>query len=244
MHPTVWPNVFPFDPAQDRSLHTVVYAAIVAALHRGEMKPGDRITEEDIAHRLGISRSPVREAFVRLAQAGLITRRPRRGAFITEFSPAEWASIREARALLEGYGARQACARVADDDVAPLRDLVAVMVEAAHAGDWMRVVQANSQFHSTALDLSGNLILTRLWSSLDPLVWLQAASAPPNVRHDPDDVAARHTTLIEALLSGDGDRAERAFRDHAFQSAPDRAAPTDHRQPSDPSVVAGHVMAP
>src|SRR5690242_1003750 len=101
---------------QDRSLHHDVYGLIVDAIHRGELKPGDRITEGEVAGRLGISRSPVREAFARLIHDGLVVQNPRRGTYIAKLEPADIDEIREVRALIEGYAARLAASRLTPAD--------------------------------------------------------------------------------------------------------------------------------
>lgn len=207
------------DGLEDRALHHVVYALVVDAIHGGWLKPGDRLSEADIAERLGISRSPVREAFARLAYDGLVERRPRRGTFVAKAQEGEIEQINEVRSLIEGYAARIACSRMTDEDECTLRTIIVQMVDSARERDWMQTVRLNARFHETVVNLPGNSVLSRIWSSLDPLVWLIATTVPPGRFHDPDDLTTRHEALVDALRSADPDTAEEAFRNHIVRAA-------------------------
>jgi len=187
---------------------------IVDAIHRGELRPGDRITESELAGRLGISRSPVREAFARLIHDGLVVQSPRRGTFVAKLEREDIEDIQEVRALVEGHAARRAAARITPSDVAELRGLVDVLVAAATGEDWIRVVRLNARFHETVVRLTGNKALLRIWSILDPLAWLIPTTVPVGHRHNARDLFDRHSALIDALASGDPERAEEAFRAH------------------------------
>lgn len=199
---------------QTRSLHHVVYAAVVDAIHKGELDPGDRVSEVDIARKLGISRSPVREAFARLAHDGLVEQRPRRGTFVTEFSRDDIAEIREVRALIEGYASRIACHNLEKCHEQELQQLIAAMVNSADECDWIRTASLNARFHESVVELAGKKTLNRVWGALDPLAWLVAATVPRDHAHDPEDLQERHERLVAALRTGDPDVAEDAFRGH------------------------------
>lgn len=206
----------------DRSLKHDVYAAIVARIHRGELRPGDRVSEADVADRLGISRAPVREAMSQLAHEGLIVRKPRSGSFIAELSQTDLEDIREARLLLECHAARRACLRITSEDAAELRALITAMATTAADPDpdrWTATASLNAQFHQTVTRIAGNRVLERLWRGLDPLAWLLAPASEPNWDHSPLDLVARHEMLLKALLSGDPDRAEAAFAAHIKNAA-------------------------
>lgn len=198
----------------DRSLSREVYGQILDAVRRGELKPGERINESDVARRLGISRTPIREAIGRLCQDGLLAYIPRRGAFLIRPTPADVEEIEVARSLIEGFTARLACERITPTDLAHLESLVEGMAAAARAGDWLGAIQTNARFHEVVVGLSGNRLLARMWSSLDPLRWLQGPVVQPGEIASDADLVERHRILIESLKSGDPDRSERAFKDH------------------------------
>jgi DNA-binding GntR family transcriptional regulator len=220
------------DLVGDRSLKLDVYASIVAQIHRGELRPGDRVSEADVAARLGISRAPVREAFAQLVHEGLIVRKPRSGSFITRLSQKDLEDIRDARILIECHAARRASTRITADDADELRALIATMAEtAARAHQWTEAASLNARFHQTVARIADNRILERLWRSLDPLAWLLAPAALPHIAHDATELVTRHELLLEALLSGDPARAAMAFKAHILDAAQRTAglfaAPTD-----------------
>jgi DNA-binding GntR family transcriptional regulator len=211
------------DLISDRSLHNDVYGLIIDAIHRGELKPGDRITESELAGRLGISRSPVREAFARLIHDGLVVQNPRRGTFVARLEPQDIEGLQSVRALLEGYAAQLVAVNITPSDVAALRALVDTMAAAATGLDWIKVVRLNARLHETVVRLSGNKSLLRAWSMVDPMAWLIPTTLAVGHRHNPQDLYDRHTALVDALASGDPLRAEEAFRKHIGTSALSRS---------------------
>lgn len=202
----------------DRSLATIVYADILQMIHLRELKPGDWVTETMFANRLGVSRSPVREAFAQLVNQGLLVRVPRRGSHIAVLEKEHIASLRDCRQLIEGFAARTLARQITASDVEALETLIDQMVVSAQARDWIRTVYLNSQFHETVVGASGNMILHRMWASVDPLAWLVAATKEPGHQHDPRDLEVRHRQLLSALESRDPDTAEDAFRRHVAES--------------------------
>jgi DNA-binding GntR family transcriptional regulator len=203
----------------DRSLHHDVYAVIIEWIHQGKLRPGERVSEAAIARHLGISRGPVREAISRLDYEGLVIRRPRRGAIVSEFSVKDLEEIASVRQLIEGHAARAACQLLTPQDMKELDGLVASMKAAAEAGRWTETAVLNGRFHQIVVRIADNKILSKMWQTLHPLAWLLAPVASAHKPHDPESILARHQLLLEVLRAGDPDRAEEAFRHHVVQSA-------------------------
>lgn len=225
------------EPLGDRSLKNDVYAAIVAQIHRGDLRPGDRISEAEIAARLGISRAPVREAFAQLGHEGLIVRKPRSGNFVAKLSQKDLEDIRDARVLLECHAASRACARMTPEGADTLRGVIAAMEAAARERRWTETASLNARFHQVVIRLADSAILERLWRALDPLAWLLATAALPKRDHIPEGLVVRHQVLVDALLSGDPDRAAEAFREHVTAAARRTAGlaeplPSDQTRPA------------
>jgi DNA-binding GntR family transcriptional regulator len=229
----------------DRSLKREVYALIVALIHHGELRPGDRISEADVAARLGISRAPVREAFAELVHEGLIVRKPRFGSFVAQLTSKDLDDIADARVMIECHAARRACLRVTAADADELHGLIAAMAEtAADERRWTEVASLNARFHQTVARIADNPILERLWRTLDPLAWLLAPAVRPHKPHDPADLVARHERLLEALLSGNPDQASAAFEEHIRGAAHRAPLPPlgGSRPPNErPPALAGSV---
>jgi len=203
----------------DRSLHHDVYAVIVEWIHQRTLRSGDRVSEAAIARHLGISRGPVREAISRLDHEGLVVRRPRRGAVVAEFTVKDLEDIAAVRKLIEGHAARSACQLLSARDIEELDALISAMKSTAETGEWTETALLNGRFHQTVVRISNNKILGKMWQTLHPLTWLLAPVVPPHKAHDPTSIVARHQALLDALRTGDPDRAEAAFHQHVLQSS-------------------------
>lgn len=143
------------------------YEDIREKLYQGDLKPGSRISDDQLARELGISRSPIREAISQLATEGLIELRPRTGVYVTEISQRELVELFESRATLEGFAARRAPKRVDEAGLVELRRLCAErrsMVEEYRAlkgqtasHDLMQRFLTNDlAFHACLLTAAGN----------------------------------------------------------------------------------------
>jgi len=175
------------------------------ALVAGELKPGDRVRQEELAALLGVSLAPVREALATLEQEGQVTYRPRRGYFVTELELGDVREIYELRALLEGRAARGALPLLDEDAVDRIELAARECVEAAAAGDVAAELAANRRFHFALLeapDQTHTLRLVRLlWDSTETYRALYYNS--PASR---EDSARAHEAILAALRNRDADR--------------------------------------
>ena len=107
------------------TLRDSVYSSLKAMIVTGQIPPGSRVTENDIAVKLNVSRTPVREAFNRLERDGLVTGRPRQGYVVTEFDINMFREAFEIRELLDGHATQLAAAAATETDMARLRAMLA-----------------------------------------------------------------------------------------------------------------------
>ncbi|HEY0248427.1 MAG TPA: GntR family transcriptional regulator [Gryllotalpicola sp.] len=196
-------------PAGDRA-----YDDVKSRILSGELAGGDLISEGEVADRIGISRTPVREAFLRLQAEGLMKLYPKRGAMITPIARSEARDVIEARELLETHAVRHATAspdRTARL-VAALRENVELQKDQAAAHDLAAYAVSDAAFHATIIDAGDNALLTQFYSTLrDRQVRMVATSVPGEVT---EDVIAAHVTLIEAIAARDAARFETLLKEH------------------------------
>jgi DNA-binding GntR family transcriptional regulator len=171
----------------------------------GELRPGQRVGQEEIAERLGVSLAPVREALAALEQEGQLTYKPRRGYFVTELRLDDLREIYALRTLLEDRAARHA-APLLDDDALERVELAArEVVDAAAAGDVAAELAANRRFHFALLDAPGQTHALRmirlLWDSTETYRALYYNS--PSER---TEAVLAHDRIVAALRAGDADR--------------------------------------
>lgn len=204
------------DLTQDRALHRDVEAYVVDLIRRGDLQPGQRVNEAEVARRLQISRTPVREAFTRLIKDGVLDHAPRRGVFVAQTSRESVDEITSLRAVIEGFAARRACGRATSEDVARLRQAIAEGAAAGERGDWLGMEEKNAEFHDLLVASAHHSVLGRVWRALSPTTWKISSYLPPSTitAEIVADFVRRHEQVLEALTSGDPGRAEQAAATH------------------------------
>lgn len=192
-----------------RALTENVHAKIRDCILSAEIKPNKRLVESELAEWLRVSRTPVREALLRLEQEGFVIRD--RGWVVREYKPAEVRSRLECRLAVEGYAARLASARRTDAHLAALRGLMASMTAAAV--ERYAFNEMNDRFHRIIVEAADNPTLLSLHAQTKMNYWDLSF---PVVFSSDDDliVGGQHQSLYAALESGDGDAAERIAREH------------------------------
>ncbi len=188
-------------------------ARLREAILSGEIAAGDQLSVPALSARLGISRSPVREAVLAMAAEGLAVERPRRGVVAVEFGPEDADAVHEVRGPLEGLAARLAATRITPAALAGLRAILARQAAAVASGDDASSFAANALFHAAIAAAAGNPELPRLLGTLEGrmALALRRAAARPDHRAA---ALAEHQRVLEALERRDGDAAEAAMRGH------------------------------
>ncbi len=187
------------------------YERLCEEIRSGKLPPGSRLRETEIAERLAVSRTPVREAIRRLEADGLVDHLPRSGAVVRKLEYPELMELYEMRTVLEGTAARLA-ARAASP--VELEELVAINDEMrAAAGRPEVVIGLNRQFHKLLLDAARNRFLLRAMATVENTLLILGSSSmakPDRAREAVDE----HREVLDALLARDGAAAEAAMRRH------------------------------
>lgn len=182
------------------------------ALVSGELRPGQRINEADLARRMGISRNPIREALRRLEWAGLLRSEPNRGTFVRHMTPADVDEIYAFRKTMEIFAARLAGPRLTDEAVAELRRRFEAIRDAARRDDAVALAQCDVLFHRTFFELSGNSRLLRSFDDLSAESRMLILLINPNV--PPDELRTEHAPILDAAAARDMAALERALTQH------------------------------
>jgi len=206
----------------DVSLSVQVYEGIRAAITATNLYEIDeadlRLDERELAARLGVSRTPIREALVRLEHEGLVTSIPRRGYYIARKSKAELLEIIVVWAALESMAARLVALNASDDAIASLRTIFASFDGERIAAKLDEYSDANIHFHQRIIELSGCEQLRRTADNIFIHVRsIRHRTIAENQRFKKSIVD--HLQIIESLEARDADLAERLVRDHALALA-------------------------
>jgi DNA-binding GntR family transcriptional regulator len=167
----------------------------------GNSDPGERLVEEQLTRRFGISRAPLREALRLLAQQGLVEHVPRRGARVATLSDRDIQELYALRDVLERHAVAEALPAA---DLSRVSLAVAAMRDSAERGDRLDVANAHREFHVAVVALAGNRQLTAVYESV--LIKIQLYMAI-NLRREaelarPDDGVRRHERLFTAVETG------------------------------------------
>ncbi|QEC49795.1 GntR family transcriptional regulator [Baekduia soli] len=178
--------------------------ALRRAIVAGELRPGQRVRQEDVAERLGVSIAPVREALRVLEQEGQVTYRPRRGYFVTELRIDDLEEIYALRQVLEDRAARAALPTLDDDALDRIVLAARDCVDAAEAGDVAGELEANRRFHFAILEAPGHphamRLIRLLWDSTEAYRAMYYNS--PEERHAAVDA---HDRILAAIRARDVD---------------------------------------
>jgi len=176
------------------------------------LKPGDVISESDIAGRYGVSRQPVREAFIRLAQQGLLLIRPKRATVVKKISPEGVRQSRFIRESIEVEIIRRVAAQAGDEAVAVLNALIREQEEAAQADDTRRFHPLDELFHRSLARLAG---VEYAWQLIDDhKMQLDRVRYLTLGLSSKQRAVSEHKTIVAAVARGDMAEAEAAMRDH------------------------------
>lgn len=183
------------------------------AIMNGVYMPHQRLIEAEVTQALGVSRTTLRAALIRLHEEGLVEIEVNRGARVRAFSLAEAVEILLVREVLEGLAAVIAIDRISPEDLQELRENVEEMKVALAADDVMRYAALNGRFHKIILEAAGHEIVTRFLGSLQyPLIRYQFGSILVPGRRDAS--LAEHQAILAALESKDAVELERVARLH------------------------------
>jgi DNA-binding GntR family transcriptional regulator len=182
-----------------------VYTHVKEKLLDGSFPGGALLSENELSQQLGLSRTPVRQAFVQLEAEGLLELYPKRGALVVPVAASEIEDVFEARLLVEEHCARRAAAAGGPALAAQLADAIAEQEAALARGEAGRADFARSdrQFHRAIVDAAGNAILTRLYDALRDRQQRIAAVALARSPGDADRFIAEHRGIAEALERAD-----------------------------------------
>ncbi len=177
----------------------------------GELQPGDRLVELQIAQELGTSQAPVREAFRELQSLGFVEHEPYRGTRVRKSTVDELAEIFPVRAALEELAAQEAAARLGGR-VEKLEATYEAMREAADRNDLQDLAAHDATFHRLIVEAAGNRVLLDTWRTLGVEARVVVTALKTDI--DLHELAELHRPLLDALRVGSPEKAGGALRHH------------------------------
>jgi DNA-binding GntR family transcriptional regulator len=201
------------DVADLRSQSEQAYDAIRELVVTLELPPGSLVDEPDLMARLGLGRTPVREALRALAQERLIEVYPRRGMFVTPVDARNLAALSEVRGVLEPFAAGLAAQRLTDPDRAELTELLAELAEVSASPEGRRLIAVDQRIHEFVSRAAHNDFLAGVLDEhyMHALrIWFLALDRVSHL----EDAVLEHRAILEAISDGDAERAAAAMSTH------------------------------
>ncbi len=187
-------------------LRDIVFQTLRKAILSGELEPGERLMEIQLAEKLGVSRTPVREAIRKLELEGLVVMVARKGAQVAHFTEKDIQDVLEVREALESLAAKLACKRMDERAFLKLQLAIAEYDFAAKEQDIETMIKKDVTFHETIFAASQNEKLTQLFGNMSEQVHRYRIAYLKNIK-EPESVKREHLQLLEALKTRDEDLA-------------------------------------
>lgn len=201
---------FKLRPKRHQTLREGIVESVREAIIKGELEPGERLTEPDLAERFGISRTPIREAFRQLESEGFLKVVPRKGALVTPITEKDVREFYEIKGVLEGYAARRAARKLTDKEIDRMEALNNALGKYAADGDQKNLFRAHNEFHETFVRAAGNEKLSLLIANL--VHQFQRFRIALSIYGGIQTSIEQHRELIAACRRRDADEAERLAR--------------------------------
>jgi DNA-binding GntR family transcriptional regulator len=203
----------PDDAFRHGSVRNQVYGLLRDAIIQLRLRPGNPLSETELAKQLKVSRQPVREAFIKLADAGLVEVRPQRGTYVLLISRREVENARFVREAIEVAFVRKAAAEATDGLVDELRQSILRQIAARDRGDHAEFLQHDEEFHQAIARGAGCesawKLLETLKAQMDRVRFLSFSEATPI-----ETLITQHEAIAAGIEAHDPERAETAMRVH------------------------------
>ena len=197
-------------------LRDLVFSAMREAILNGQLKPGERLMEVQLAEEMGVSRPPVREAIRKLELEGLVVMVPRKGAYVAGLTLKDVAEVFEIRSSLEGLAAALAAERITDSEVNSLDKILDAISIAGEKEDIKAIIKKDVEFHQVLFSASRNDRLAQIINNLKEQIdrfRTQSFSNPVRLK----SVLSEHKNILDAIKQGDAENAERLAKEHIYQ---------------------------
>lgn len=202
-----------FELENHKPLREIVYEELKRQIMVGEIPPGTRMMEVELANEMGVSRTPIREAIRKLEKEGLVGIEPRKGAYAENISIKEMVDVFDVREYLEGMAASLAALKITREEREELKDISNSFKDAVQNGDIEEIVKYDEYFHKFIVKCSDNKTLIKLISQVQDLslrfryIFFDDFG---RFNHIPTE----HQEIVNAIVEGDQEKARAEMSEH------------------------------
>lgn len=194
-------------------LRDVVFKTLRQAILTGELKPGERLMEIHLANKLGVSRTPIREAIRQLELEGLVIMVPRKGAQVASITEKSMSDVLEVRLALEKLAVELASKRISFEQKERLKSALEAFEEVVKGGDAIEIAKADVEFHDAIFDATGNMRLGQMVNNLAEQMYRY------RFEYIKDEsghmrLVSEHRKIYDAIANGKTEEATSAISEH------------------------------
>jgi DNA-binding GntR family transcriptional regulator len=199
-------------------LRDVVFNTLREAILKGDLKPGERLMELQLAAKLGVSRTPIREAIRMLEQEGLAVTIPRRGAEVAKMTLKDMEDVLEIREALDDLAVRIACEKISEEQLGRLIRVKEQFESSTRTGDVRAIAEADVSFHDVIYEATDNPKLVTLLNNLREQVYRYRVEYIKDPKNYPT-LIMEHEAIVEGLKNRNRDAATAAMHAHVENQA-------------------------
>ncbi|MDY2790785.1 MAG: GntR family transcriptional regulator [Lachnospiraceae bacterium] len=196
-------------------LRDVVFNTLRQAILTGDFLPGERLMEITLAKRLGVSRTPVREAIRKLELEGLVDMIPRKGAAVARITVSDLKDVLEVRCHLEEFAASIACDRITEEEKAQLTVALKAFEQAIEDKDLRLIAQRDVEFHDVIFRATKNKRLLQIINNLREQIYRYRIEYIKDFGYH-ETLVKEHKEILDAIFSGNKEAAEKIMRTHIY----------------------------
>ncbi|WP_431801106.1 GntR family transcriptional regulator [Halobacillus andaensis] len=200
-----------------KSLRDIVVDTIREAIVEGDLQPGERLKERELSERMGISTTPIKEAFRVLGHEGFIETIPRKGTFVSTMVDVNIEEVQMLRASVEGLCARLAAVKISKDELSQLKGQIEHMESLLADGSIEQLVEENTQFHQIIREIADSPMISKVSMNIenfDKAFRKRALNASEEVTQG----FTEHTEIFKAIQKKDPDLAEKLMKNHIMRT--------------------------
>ncbi|GFI62291.1 putative D-xylose utilization operon transcriptional repressor [Clostridiales bacterium] len=189
------------------------YQIIKKEICDGNFPPGKWLQEKELAEKLNVSRSPVREALKQLVDEGLAIEYPNKGVFVKEFTSRDIEEIYEVRILLESYAIKNSVKTITSKNIQEMKEILQSLIEFYKENDLASYIEIDTKLHEYIINLGGNSLVVDIYRRIySQTQQFRIYSLTTQRRFD--DSAEEHRRIVENIASGDWEEADRINKIH------------------------------
>lgn len=194
-------------------LRDVVFHTLREAILKGELKPGERLMELQLAAKLGVSRTPIREAIRMLEQEGLAVTIPRKGAEVAKMTEKDMEDVLQVREALDELAATIACEQMTTEQLDALRNTMREFEEFTKTGNVKKIAEADVEFHDIIYQATGNPKLVNMLNNLREQMYRYRIEYLKDEKNYPM-LIQEHSEIVEGLMAKDKAKVSAAMHRH------------------------------